>query len=216
MHVTDPSPLLSQVPVSDRSKRDLVARMTAPSRHYHVFEHLDLLWRRHIQYRDHVLDVFDETPEALIASAIAYHDAVYVAGDPDNERRSAELWLEVSASASDLSLEERFWVADTIRATANHITAAATLRPDDKGDIARLWVIELDLTPLGEEPEVFDRNMELLNAEATHVAPEQRHAGVLEGLRGFASARPLYRSAPLAQAFNDSARRNFARYLPNA
>jgi predicted metal-dependent HD superfamily phosphohydrolase len=216
MHVTYPSPFLSQVPLSDRSKQDLVSRMTAPSRHYHVLDHLNLLWDRHLQYRNHILDVFDEMPEALIASAIAYHDAVYVAGDPDNERRSAELWLEVSASASDLSLEERLWVADTIRATANHIAAAATLRPDDRSDIARLWMIELDLTPLGEEPEVFDRNMQLLNAEAVHVAPEQRQAGVLEGLRGFASARPLYRSLPLAQAFNDSARRNFARHLPNA
>ncbi len=205
--------LFASIPLAEQAKDDLLRRMTAPLRHYHTVHHLELLWSRHRQYRPCLADRRLDEFEWLIALAIAYHDAVFVAGDPNNEMLSADLWLQVSATATDLSCEERCWVADTIRATADHLGSAKRLDMSEPGGFARQWVLDLDLTPLGEAPDEFDRNMELLKAEAPHKTMSEHDAGLQAALRYFASARPLYRSQPLASAFADSARRNFERNL---
>ena len=183
--------------------------MTAPSRHYHTLHHLDLLWARHLQYRGET-PASVEQGSSLIAFAIAYHDSVFVADASDNEARSAELWLDVSSTATNLNVTERVWVADTIRATADHLGSAGTIDLSGADGYARQWVLDLDLTPLGELPDLFDRNMDLLSAESTK--PHQQ-ADLLDGLRHFASAHPLFRCHPIAHAFEAAARRNFARHL---
>ena len=104
-------------------------------------------------------------------------------------------------------------MADTIRATADHVSAAATLDLADAGLYARQWMLELDLTPLGESPEIFDDNMALLAAEMPHLDDEQRRQALLSGLRHFAKARPLYRCAALADAFEKPAQDNLSRHL---
>ena len=187
--------------------------MTEPARHYHNLHHLDVLWARHLRFRDCLADQPCRTFEPLIALAIAYHDAVFVADRPDNEERSADLWLEVSTTATDLVLDERLWVADTIRATADHLGSAKMIDLDTPDGYARQWVLDLDLSPLGEAPDIFDRNMEMLAAEAMHKTELQRRADLLATLRHFASARPLFRSQPIASVLAEPARRNFERHL---
>ena len=149
----------------------------------------------------------------MIALAIAYHDAVYVGGAKDNEVKSAALWLEVSGTVRGLDGDERLWVADTIRATADHVRAAASLDLADAASYARQWVLDLDLTPLGEAPGTFDDNMALLAAEMPHLDGQRRHAALLAGLRHFATARPLYRCAAVATAFEEAAGGNMRRHL---
>ena len=204
---------MPDLPLGEQALQDLQRRMTEPSRHYPTLDHLDLLWGRHLQFRDPGVDASHPGLDALIALSIAYHDSVYVAGRADNEARSADLWLEVSATATNLALDERLWVADTIRATGDHLGSAVALDSAKAEDYARQWVLDLDLTPLGEAPEIFDRNMELLEAESEPLPEQQRKDNVHAGLRHFASARPLYRSKPIAAAFADAAQRNFERHL---
>ena len=104
-------------------------------------------------------------------------------------------------------------MADTIRATADHLGAARAIDGGTRGGYARQWVLDLDLTPLGEEPEVFDRNMEMLRAESGEAPGCPDQDALIRGLRHFASARPLYRCAPIASAFAQAAQRNFRRHL---
>ena len=204
--------LFARLPVSDRAKDNLSRRMTEPSRHYHTLHHLGVLWDRHLRHQPS-LGRPGRQLDTLIAPAIAYHDAVYVGGAKDNEIRSAALWLEVSAATEGIGEDERLWVADTIRATADHVRGAARLDPADPGHHARLWMLDLDLTPLGEAPAVFDANMVLLAAEMPHLDDGQRRAALLDGLRHFATARPLYRCAAIAEAFGRTARNNLRRHL---
>ncbi len=212
MSLAPSTDLFARLPVSDRAKADLSCRMMEPWRHYHTLDHLALLWGRH-----HGRQLSAGRPEprfdTLIASAIAYHDAVYVGGARDNEVKSAALWLEVSGTVQGLDGDGRLWVADTIRATADHVRAAASLDLADADLYARQWVLDLDLTPLGEAPETFDDNMASLAAEMPHLGGERRHAALLAGLRHFATARPLYRCAAVATAFEKAADRNLRRHL---
>ena len=163
--------LLARVPLPQRAKSELTAMMESDDRHYHGVNHLALLWRRHRLYA--AAEGFDAPEiETLIACAIAYHDCVYARGRRDNEERSAEVWLRASAGSS-LSDEDRQWVADTIRATADHLAYPDPAADAPLRERARLWVLDLDLTPLGEADADFDRNTELLRLRGS---PPHRRA----------------------------------------
>jgi predicted metal-dependent HD superfamily phosphohydrolase len=207
-------PILDLVPVDDAAKSELCRLMEGPGRFYHGVDHLTLLWRRH---RRHSAKAGLNLPEIdrLIACAIAFHDAIQ--DEPrENEARSAEFWLAATKD-SPITSEDRDWVAETILATANHLGYAQKIfRADDKlpmRERARLWMLDLDLTPLGEKPAQFDANTERLRAESAHLAPEDFERGRLAFLRRFESAAQIYRSPVLASAFEASARRNIARQL---
>lgn len=201
--------LFAALPLSGVAMQDLMRRMKDPRRHYHGLAHLDLMWARHLRYvAGSGLRDADGLPIAL---AIAFHDAVYESGRSDNEARSAALWLAVSADGAVCGEAERLWVADTILATADHL--AASLDPSVPEHRARQWLLDLDLTPLGEAPDVFDANMADLAAEMPDGSPRQRRERLLAVLRGFAAARPLYRSPILGAAFETPAGDNILRHL---
>ena len=205
--------LFEHVPLDDRAKGQLIDEMSKPNRLYHGVGHLELLWRRHRLYSGGV-GLADPAIDTLVACAIAYHDSVYDHSRSDNEDRSAEFWLRASAG-SGVDDEDRQWVAQTIRATKDHLAYA----PDAKAasaearlrERARAWVLDLDLTPLGEPPDVFDGNTRLLRAESGHLSDEAWEASMLAFGRRFLAAPRIYRFPELAAIFESSARRNLAR-----
>jgi len=203
--------LLERVPLPARAKSELTAMMESDERHYHGVNHLALLWRRHRLYA--AAEGLDAPAiETLIACAIAYHDCVYARGRRDNEERSAEVWLRASAGSS-LSEADRQWVAETIRATADHLAYPDPAADAPMRERARLWVLDLDLTPLGENDADFDRNTELLRREVPHLTDAQYDAGRLGFLHKIADAPRVYRTPTLAAQFEAQARANFARQL---
>jgi predicted metal-dependent HD superfamily phosphohydrolase len=76
-----------------------------------------------------------------------------------------------------------------------------------------VWVLDLDLTPLGEADGDFDRNTELLRLEVPHLTEAQYDAGRLGFLRKLSDAPRVYRTPTLAAQFEAQARANFARQL---
>ena len=217
--------LLAQVPVAEVVKRDVVRRMDGAERFYHGLDHLALLWRRHRRYGA-AEGLLEEPIATLIASAILFHDCIYDVRRFDSEERSARHWL-ASSHDSGLAEADRLWVADTIRATKAHLAyqpSAAFRRSDAAGEVdapqhesdatlrerARVWVLDLDLTPLGEEPAVFDENSRLLRRETPHLDDAASAQMRLRFLGLFAEAPTIYRTATLAAAFEAQARRNIA------
>jgi predicted metal-dependent HD superfamily phosphohydrolase len=201
--------LLALLPVPPAARDDLRARLAEPSRRYHGTAHVALLWRRH---RDFGAGLRVTAPpwHLRIACAIAFHDAIYDATRADNETRSAALW-RAAAPAMDAAGVD--WVAGTIEATADHLGAAPPPGMDDTSWQARAWMLDLDLTPIGESPAVFDANTALLREEYAHVADADWQRGRAAFLGRLAAAPALYRSPALRAAFEDPARRNLARDL---
>lgn len=201
--------LVSLVPVSDQSRHELARRMRAPDRFYHRDEHLALLWRRHrVLGRNGAFHA--PRVERLIASAIAFHDAVLDTTRDDNEVASAQLWREMAGAAGELSDDEIDWVAGTIEATACHL---APWPADGLLERARLWVLDLDLTPLGEPPAIFARDARRLRAEHMHLDAASWNCKRLEFLARLARAPRLYRTEVIADAFESPARANLQREL---
>jgi hypothetical protein len=78
--------------------------------------HLALLWTGHLAL-GRGSDLHEPRVARLVASAIAFHDAVLEPGRADNERASAALWREAAAASGAVPAEEADWVAGTIEAT---------------------------------------------------------------------------------------------------
>ena len=205
--------LLAAVPVSEAVRADLRRRMAAPGRHYHGLRHLALLWTRHIAL-GRGSDLHEPRLARMIAAAIAFHDAVLEPGRADNERASAALWRE--AAAATVPAEEIDWVAGTIEATADHLASAEAILAEGAPTPlarARLWMLDLDLTPLGEAPASFARNTTLLRLEC----PRLDDDGWARRLRAFLTrlhAAPRLYSTPAVEAvFEGRAKANIARAL---
>jgi predicted metal-dependent HD superfamily phosphohydrolase len=205
--------LLAHVPVDGSAKSELSAMMAQGDRFYHGKAHLAQLWRTHRRFAA-AEGLSAPGIETLIACAIAYHDCVYDGRRYDNEERSAETWMRVSAGTS-LSEEDRRWVADTILATRDHLeyreseyAAAASLR-----DRARIWALDLDLTPLGGTAAAFERDTASLRREASHLTDEEWDAGRLSFLRRLVRTPRIFRSPTLAAVFEAPARANLFRQM---
>lgn len=210
--------LLSHVPVEAAAKDRLVALMSGPDRFYHGLDHLATLWTRHLALSQGS-DLERPERRVLFACAIAFHDAIYDARRTDNERESAMLWRE--SAQGRVAAGARDWVANAILASADHLgyrpddavsgVAGAALRTDAERET--LWFLDLDLTPLGESPDDFDRNTELLRREHPHLEParfDDLRAGFLERIW---RAPVLYRSERIRAAFERRARDNIRREL---
>ena len=195
--------LTAALPV--HAQLDLLRRMGSPERHYHGLDHLAALWIRHKRYGVGTPFV-SRRLSRLIACAILFHDAVYDPTRTDNEVRSAGLWEK--SAPTDLPRRDVDWVAITIRATADHLGPhpARTLRQR-----ARRWLLDLDLTPLGDEPDLFDRNTRALRAEYRHLAEAEWRRQRTAFLHKLQNTRGLYRSHPIAAVFASRARRNLSR-----
>jgi predicted metal-dependent HD superfamily phosphohydrolase len=199
--------LLATAKLSGAACNIVLRQMAASRRHYHGLPHLAVLWTRHGRFGNGTPFVAP-TASRLIACAIAFHDAVYDATRRDNEHRSALLWRRYAPA--DLSAADIDWVGATIEATADHLASheAATQRAR-----LRLWLLDLDLTPLGEPFELFNRNTRRLRAEYCHLSDAAWESGRTAFLRKLQAAPVLFRSTPLAAAFEQQARRNIAREL---
>ncbi len=208
-HQTLIADLWAHVPVGPHAREDVVARMSGADRHYHGIDHLAVLWGRHIQHGAN-LPVCQPPWHRLIASTIAFHDAIYEPVRQDNEIRSAKLWRDASPN---LDLWEIAWVSSTILATADHLGSRPEAGMTDAAWAARLWLLDLDLTPLGEAEDDFNASTGALRREYAHLDD----ATWASGRRGFLkslSLKPVfYRTPVLAAAFEHQARENLAREL---
>lgn len=196
--------LLSRLPVSGQARSDLLRRMRAPGRHYHSDRHLALLWHRHRVF-GHGGPFRQPAIERLIASAIAFHDAVLNPGHPDNEAEAAALWRRQASSAARLTPAEIKWVAMTIEATAQHLAPWPSRTLLDR---ARLWILDLDLTPLGERPSTFADDVRRLRAESAHLDEASWLRQRLGYLEQYVRAPRVFRTPVLARAFEARAQAN--------
>jgi predicted metal-dependent HD superfamily phosphohydrolase len=199
--------LLSAAGLSQPAEHVVLQRMGMPWRHYHGLDHLAVLWIRHRRYGGGT-PFLAPAANRLIACAIAFHDAVYDATRRDNEHRSALLWQR--HAPADLPTVAVDWVSETIEATADHLAV------QDAGTQAarlRLWLLDLDLSPLGDPGESFDRSTRRLRAESRRTPEAEWERNRLTFLHRLQAAPAVFRSAPLAAAFEHQARRNIARVL---
>jgi predicted metal-dependent HD superfamily phosphohydrolase len=136
-------------------------------------------------------------PEVL--AAIWFHDAVYDPRARDNEEASARLASEVLGRAG-VAPEAIARIAAHVRATKDHVATS----PD-----AQL-VIDVDLSILGESPEVYARFEDAIRREYAWVPPADYAAGRAAVLGQFLARAAVYGTPLFRARYEARARENVA------
>ena len=123
-----------------RLYEELVARYSAPERHYHTLQHLDECFARLAESRQFAEQVHE------IELALWFHDAIYDVRSHDNEERSAA-WAEEVALRAGLSPPVAASIRTLIVATRHDALPVTS-------DSALL--VDIDLAILGAPAERFD------------------------------------------------------------
>jgi predicted metal-dependent HD superfamily phosphohydrolase len=178
--------LLARADLPAAAAAELRRRHAEPHRAYHDAAHVGLLWLRHLLHGG-------DPGDRDLALAILFHDAVYDPMAKDNEEASAALLAAMVP-------RDTAWAQDAIRATADHLAYAGT-------DCRVLRLLDLDLTPLAETPEVFARNTGFLRREYAAIDEARWRAGRGAVLARFVEAPAIFRTR-LAPTYEAQAREN--------
>lgn len=182
-------------PSAARVFDDLRARLDAPGREFHNLRHIDDCLR-------HFDDVARRLADpAAVEMALWFHDAVYAAGDPANERRSADLFLAQAAGAP-VSFRRR--VASLIMATERkQVPRTADAR----------FIDDIDLANFGGTWASFARNSARLRREFADMSDEDYSRGQWRFLSRLRRRRRFFRTAYFRERYEARAHANLDRLL---
>jgi predicted metal-dependent HD superfamily phosphohydrolase len=175
----------------------LVAAYAEPGRVYHTAEHI----RDCLIQLDMSREIARRPDE--VEAAVWFHDAVHLPGASDNEDRSAHL-AQTALLACAVPLEVSRRVAELVLAT-RHLTLPR--EPDGQ------LLCDIDLSILGQEPEVFDEFERRIRREYAWVPEPIYRSSRSEVLAGFLRRRSIYQTEFFRARYEQAARANLERSL---
>ncbi|MBE7453009.1 MAG: hypothetical protein HS111_30290 [Kofleriaceae bacterium] len=200
MFSTRPPPF-SLPPPCEAALRAAYAR---PVRAYHTAEHVGEV----VAAYERVADGPGWAHPREVYWAVLCHDAIYEAGRPDNEARSAALARRLAAHwlrAADLDLDR---VEALILLTARH----GTLADETLGADAAHFV-DCDMAILGAPPARFDAYDDAIAVEYAAVPPAAYQAGRRRFLAALLASPRIFHSDFFHDRLDAVARANLARAL---
>jgi predicted metal-dependent HD superfamily phosphohydrolase len=175
----------------------LLAGYHEPQRHYHTLDHIK-----------HCLGMFEDCkalvhdPDSL-EMAIWFHDVILESGRRDNEARSADLYLELSAGVQ----------RDETRQLVKRLIMATLHKGDSLEDADSIYMVDIDLSSFGLSWEGFLRDSQNIRAENPHLG-DQDYQLNQTGFQRSLLARPrFFLSDFFFDRFEKQARDNLARYF---
>ena len=167
-----------------------------PQRHYHTLGHIE-----------HCLGQFDHVTELAESAdalelAIWFHDVIYVAGSPSNERESADLFLEKSDGVLRNSIRRD--VESLIMATLH--SGVELSEPDQK------LMVDIDLSSFGMTWEVFKHDSENVRREMHHQSDAEFYPKQARFQDTLLRQKRFFQSDYFHDRLESQARRNLAEY----
>ncbi len=183
------------LPRTEDTWQQLVDAHGEPARHYHEVGHIE-----------HCLALVDrhrtQIPDAdWVELAFWFHDAIYDTHSQTNEQDSADWalgFLQDQGAAQEVAQS----VYDLIIATDHSREVAAA---------AAAWMIDIDLSILGAEPEVYDRYCAAIRREYHWVPEADYRTGRAAVLQTFLGRETIYRTAEFRDRYEARARANLTR-----
>lgn len=173
-----------------------------PPRAYHDLRHVEELLGWYASVRTDGPGW--RSPHDVLA-AVLYHDAIYVAGRPDNEARSAELAAEHVARYQLPCDTAR--VSALILATARH----GSLEVDAAADPDLAHFLDADMAILGAPPARFDAYERAIASEYSAIPAAAFRAGRGRFLARLLALPRLYQTSFFSSRLESEARANLAR-----
>ena len=168
-----------------------------PNRYYHNLEHLNNMVATLLPFRNQVEDW-----QVLIFS-IAYHDIIYDPSRHDNEERSSRLAVERLTEVS-LAHGKVNKCEHQILATKHHQAAA---------DQDTNFLIDADLSILGEEQPIYSHYAAQIRKEYSHVPDHFYKAGRGNVLELFLQMENIFKTEHFQSIYEAQARINIAEEL---
>ena len=181
----------------ERTYRDLVTRYREAGRAYHNLNHISKC-----------LEEFDAlirlaAQGGAVEFAIWFHDAVYDSRARDNEEQSAAL---AEAGLTEMGIQgELPRVVESLIRLTKHDSAPATV----DGQI----ILDVDLSILGQSPEVFDRYESGVRIEYSWVSDKEFWSKRIAFLRSLLAREYIFLTAPCRKKYESAARRNLQRTI---
>jgi predicted metal-dependent HD superfamily phosphohydrolase len=173
-----------------------------PPRAYHNIEHVGEVWT-------HYESVEDWDDPGSVALAVMFHDAVYDAGQPNNETRSADLAMKVLEAHPIPDGEYSVGrTLDLIMLTARH----GQFAPADV-ELDEAHFLDCDMAIIGASPERFAAYEAGIRAEYGHVPDDAYRAGRSAFLCKLLAKREIFLSKHFRERFEARARENVAGLL---
>ncbi len=176
---------------------ELLDAYEMPTRHYHNARHLIQCFGEFDRIRSN-----DDRSDA-IEMALWFHDVVYDSTRHDNEARSAE-WAQHRLREAGVGEEFSNEVARLIVATQH-----ATPPVDATGQA----IVDVDLSILGQPPDVFDAYEAAIRREYAHVDEAAFLVGRARILTRFLDRTTIYSTPQIRERLEAPARQNLARSL---
>jgi predicted metal-dependent HD superfamily phosphohydrolase len=173
----------------------------SPGRVYHAWQHIEMCLREFKTLH------FVEPRTVLVA--LLFHDAVYVAGDSQNEARSAALAWQSLQRYSNLTTSEQDRVVQLIMLTANHHHHDTVLDDDAAA------FIDIDLAVLCSDWPTYQAYAQGVEREfcPSVVSPAMFRLGRRRFLQGLLSQPSIFLTPAMRERGEVVARRNLQREI---
>ncbi|MCC8988850.1 MAG: hypothetical protein LM523_14255 [Candidatus Contendobacter sp.] len=176
---------------------ELVQFYSEPHRHYHTLAHI----RHCLREFDRAAAFMDHADS--VEMALWFHDAIYIPGAMDNERRSANLFREWSAGTGAVAdFQER--ISDLVMATTHR-----TPPPWRDGQ----FIVDIDLSSFGLPWDDCEQDGRLIRAECAHLTDDQYYPGHLRFLRALQNRPVFFFTDFFEQHYGQTARDNVNRIV---
>ena len=182
---------------SDAIHQRLLGAYQEPHRYYHTLAHIE-----HCLAMFELCESLSADPDAL-EIAIWMHDAILESGRRDNEAKSAELYLQLSADAHD----------DEMRRLVSRLIMATLHDGNSLEDADSIYMVDIDLSGFALSWDEFLRDSQDLRAECPHLSDADYQLNQT-GFQRMLLARPrFFLSDFFFERYEQQARKNLARYF---
>lgn len=175
----------------------LIDAYREPQRHYHTLSHIE-----------QCLDMFDacrplaQDPDSL-ELAVWFHDAIFEPDRPDNEKRSAELYLELSRGVHD----------DERRRLVERLIMATLHDGNSLDDADAVYMVDIDLSSFGLSWENFLEDSRNLRRESARLSDADYYRKKKNFQACLLAKERFYLSDFFADRLERQARANLERYF---
>ena len=168
-----------------------------PQRHYHTLAHIE-----------QCLGMFDACKSLAsdadaLELAVWFHDVIFEPDRADNERRSADLYLELSRGAHD----------DELRGLVDRLIMATLHDGGPLQDHDASYMIDIDLASFGLSWEAFLEDSRNLRRESAHLGDAEYYRRKKDFQACLLAKERFYQSDYFAGRLEKQARENLARYF---
>lgn len=182
---------------SENIYRQLHNAYHEPQRHYHTMLHIE-----------QCIGMFDDCKSLAsdadsLELAVWFHDVIFEPDQADNERRSADLYLELSQGVHD----------DERRGLVERLIMATLHNGDSLADHDAVYMVDIDLSSFGLSWEAFLEDSQNLRRESAHLEDSEYYRRKKEFQARLLQKQRFYQSDYFTERLEKQARSNLARYF---